>query len=171
MAKNHVADLIEEADKHRRLLGLKQQGSLQDTLPLVGIHFIKQQAPSVAAAVTHAVGLRRIGKALAEQREFVFGPATQSGLGIDPGVTQVVIAASQLPQSASSAGNSLEANLKHITVTLATGNAVWEVYLDPKWARQRLRLYGAQDRALEQLEAPSRAGGSPPGAPSLEPAV
>ncbi|KAJ9519545.1 hypothetical protein QJQ45_000629 [Haematococcus lacustris] len=44
-----------------------------------------------------------------------------------------------------------EANLKHITVTLATWDAVWEVYLDPKWARQRLRLYGAQDRALEQF--------------------
>ncbi|KAJ9532096.1 hypothetical protein QJQ45_003812 [Haematococcus lacustris] len=34
---------------------------------------------------------------------------------------------------------------------LATWDAVWEVYLDPKWARQRLRLYGAQDRALEQF--------------------
>ncbi|KAJ9530402.1 hypothetical protein QJQ45_000768 [Haematococcus lacustris] len=43
------------------------------------------------------------------------------------------------------------ANLKHITVTLATWDAVWEVYLNPKWARQRLRLYGAQDRALEQF--------------------
>ncbi|KAJ9533996.1 hypothetical protein QJQ45_027102 [Haematococcus lacustris] len=53
--------------------------------------------------------------------------------------------------AASSAGTSLEANLKHITVTLATWDAVWEVYLDPKWARQRLRLYGAQDRALEQF--------------------
>ncbi|KAJ9528310.1 hypothetical protein QJQ45_014285, partial [Haematococcus lacustris] len=53
--------------------------------------------------------------------------------------------------AATSAGTSLEANLKHITVTLATWNAVWEVYLDPKWARQRLRLYGAQDRALEQF--------------------
>ncbi|KAJ9517515.1 hypothetical protein QJQ45_024992 [Haematococcus lacustris] len=41
--------------------------------------------------------------------------------------------------------------IKHITVTLATWDAVWEVYLDPKWARQRLRLYGAQDRALEQF--------------------
>ncbi|GFH05525.1 uncharacterized protein HaLaN_00002 [Haematococcus lacustris] len=49
------------------------------------------------------------------------------------------------------AGTSLEANLKHITVTLATWNAVWEVYLDPKWAQQRLRLYGAQDRTLEQF--------------------
>ncbi|GFH17692.1 uncharacterized protein HaLaN_14377 [Haematococcus lacustris] len=53
--------------------------------------------------------------------------------------------------AASSAGTSLEANLKHITVTLATWDAVWEVYLDPKWSRQRLRLYGAQDRALEQF--------------------
>ncbi|KAJ9509850.1 hypothetical protein QJQ45_011528 [Haematococcus lacustris] len=33
----------------------------------------------------------------------------------------------------------------------STCPAVWEVYLDPKWARQRLRLYGAQDRALEQF--------------------
>ncbi|MGQ3152660.1 hypothetical protein, partial [Neoaquamicrobium sediminum] len=45
--------------------------------------------------------------------------------------------------AASSAATSLEANLKHITVTLATWDAVWEVYLDPKWAQQRLRLYGA----------------------------
>ncbi|KAJ9513602.1 hypothetical protein QJQ45_006091 [Haematococcus lacustris] len=53
--------------------------------------------------------------------------------------------------AASPAGTSLEANLKHITVTLATWDAVWEVYLDPKWAEQRLRLYGAQDRTLEQF--------------------
>ncbi|GFH22037.1 uncharacterized protein HaLaN_19438, partial [Haematococcus lacustris] len=53
--------------------------------------------------------------------------------------------------AASSAGTSLEANLKHITLTLATWNAVWEVYLDPKWGRQRLRLYRAQDRTLEQF--------------------
>ncbi|GFH24639.1 uncharacterized protein HaLaN_22470 [Haematococcus lacustris] len=56
-----------------------------------------------------------------------------------------------LSRAASSAGTSLEANLKHITVTLATWDAVWEVYLDPKWAEQRLRLYGAQDRTLEQF--------------------
>ncbi|KAJ9519221.1 hypothetical protein QJQ45_017874 [Haematococcus lacustris] len=55
------------------------------------------------------------------------------------------------PGSSSSAGTSLVANLKHITVTLATWDAVWEVYLDPKWARQRLQLYGAQDRALEHF--------------------
>ncbi|KAJ9511221.1 hypothetical protein QJQ45_017183 [Haematococcus lacustris] len=53
--------------------------------------------------------------------------------------------------AASLAGTSLVATLKHITVTLATWDAVWEVYLDPKWAQQRLRLYGAQDRALKQF--------------------
>ncbi|KAJ9531053.1 hypothetical protein QJQ45_000932 [Haematococcus lacustris] len=157
-------------------------------------------APGAAAVAAHELGLPRIGKGLAEQREFVFNPATQIGVGIDPGVTQAVSAASgvwdpatgqlladQLCQwkltkgqvkhgsglnnarrdterwlapikphlqhlaAASSAGTSLEANLKHITVTLATWDAVWEVYLDPKWAEQRLRLYGAQDRTLEQF--------------------
>ncbi|KAJ9506940.1 hypothetical protein QJQ45_016532, partial [Haematococcus lacustris] len=153
-----------------------------------------------AAAVAHELGLPRIGKGLAEQREFVFDPATQIGVGIDPGVTQAVSAASgvwdprtgqlladqlrrwkltkgqvkhgsglnnarrdterwlapikphlQHLAAASSAGTSLVANLKHITVTLATWDAVWEVYLDPKWAEQRLRLYGAQDRTMEQF--------------------
>ncbi|KAJ9508362.1 hypothetical protein QJQ45_011881 [Haematococcus lacustris] len=32
--KGHVADLVEEAHTHRRLLGMKKEGSLQDTLPL-----------------------------------------------------------------------------------------------------------------------------------------
>ncbi|KAJ9515056.1 hypothetical protein QJQ45_012579 [Haematococcus lacustris] len=32
--KGHVADLMKEVDKHRRLLGMKKQGSLRDTLPL-----------------------------------------------------------------------------------------------------------------------------------------
>ncbi|GFH11776.1 uncharacterized protein HaLaN_07332 [Haematococcus lacustris] len=53
--------------------------------------------------------------------------------------------------AASSASTSLEATLLHITVTLATWDVVWEVHLDPEWTRQRLRLYGAQDRALEQF--------------------
>ncbi|KAJ9512141.1 hypothetical protein QJQ45_012704 [Haematococcus lacustris] len=336
--KGHVADLIEEANKHRRLLGMKKEGSLQDTLPLpcrmrhavhvcrwlerwqqphtppapgqpkrgkrrgvgprtltcppsftltpmarVGVHFTKVDSrvlygvcrqlgltketraaftsqpalshhwarwfntnklcnkefhferlvdtdgvsvcvhytrplppppapppaasssstssrPSAAAAAAHAVGLPHIGRGIAEMREFVFDPDTQIGVGIDPSVTQAVSAASgvwdpatgqlmavqlrrwkltkgevkhasglnnarrdterwlapirphlQHLAAASSAGTSLEANLKHINVTLATWDAVWEVYLDPKWARQRLRLYGAQDRALEQF--------------------
>ncbi|KAJ9526651.1 hypothetical protein QJQ45_017583, partial [Haematococcus lacustris] len=157
-------------------------------------------APGAAAAAAHELGLLRIGKGLAQQRDFVFNPATQIGVGIDPGVTQAVSAASgvwdpatgelmadelrrwkltkgqvkhgsglnnarrdterwlapikphlQHLAAASSAGTSLEANLKHITVTLATWDAVWEVYLDPKWAELRLRLYGAQDRTVEQF--------------------
>ncbi|KAJ9531952.1 hypothetical protein QJQ45_003651 [Haematococcus lacustris] len=283
--KGHVADLIEEANTHRRLLGMKKEGSLQDTLPLpcrmrhavhvcrwlerwqqphpapvpgqpkrgkrrgvgprtltcpppftltpmarVGVHFIKVDS-RVLHGVCRQLGLTKETRAaftsepalshhwarwfntnklrnkefhfergIAEMREFVFDPDTQIGVGIDPGVTQAVSAASgvwdpatgqlkadqlrrwkltkgevkhasglnnarrdperwlapikphlQHLAAASSAGTSLEANLKHITVTLATWDAVWEVYLEPKWARQRLRLYGAQDRALEQF--------------------
>ncbi|KAJ9510150.1 hypothetical protein QJQ45_015622, partial [Haematococcus lacustris] len=239
--KGHVADLIEEANKHRRLLGMKE-GSLQDTLPLPcrmrhAVHVCRwlerwQQPPTLPAPGQPKRGKRRgVGPrtltcpppftltpmarvgvhfikvdsgccmgGIAETREFLFDPDTQIGVGIDLGVTQAVSAASGVwdPQSgqlmadqlrrwkltkgqvkhdsglnnarrdtewwlapikphlqhlaaASSAGTSLEANLKHITVTLATWDAVWEVYLDPKWPRQRLRLYGAQDRALEQF--------------------
>ncbi|GFH22885.1 hypothetical protein HaLaN_20412 [Haematococcus lacustris] len=57
----------------------------------------------------------------------------------------------ELVAAASSAGTSLVANLKHFRVTLATWDAVWEVYPDLKWAWQRLRLYRAQDRALEHF--------------------
>ncbi|KAJ9522626.1 hypothetical protein QJQ45_019704, partial [Haematococcus lacustris] len=166
------------------------------------------QLPAAAAASQvqqqqqrpHAVGLAHIGKGIAETLEYVFDPDTQIGVGINPGVTQAVSAASRVLDeglgqlvadklaqwkltkgqvkhasglnnarrdterwlapikphlqhlaAASSAGTSLEANLKHITVTLATWDEVWEVYLDPKWAQQRLRLYGPQDRALEQF--------------------
>ncbi|KAJ9506281.1 hypothetical protein QJQ45_000185 [Haematococcus lacustris] len=68
--------------------------------------------------------------------------------------------------AASSAGTSLVANLKHITVAQATWDVMWEMYLDPKWARQRLRLYGAQDRALEQFFKQVRVSG-PKGAGQL----
>ncbi|KAJ9531383.1 hypothetical protein QJQ45_006901 [Haematococcus lacustris] len=129
-------------------------------------------APGAAAVAAHELGLPRVGKGLAEQREFGFNPATQTGVGIDPGLTKGKVKHGsglnnarrdterwlapikphlQHLAAASSAGTSLEANLKHITVTLATWDAVWEVYLDPKWAKQRLRLYGAQDRTLEQF--------------------
>ncbi|KAJ9519242.1 hypothetical protein QJQ45_017903 [Haematococcus lacustris] len=160
--KGHVADLIEGANKHRRLLGMKKQGSLQDTLPLPcrmrhAVHVCRwleqwQQPHTPPVPGQPKRGKRR--KGIGETREFLFDPDTQIGVGIDPGVTQAVSAASghrSSPTSASSAGTSLEANLKHITVTLATWDAVWEMYLDPKWSRQRLRLYGSQDRALEQF--------------------
>ncbi|KAJ9521184.1 hypothetical protein QJQ45_022908, partial [Haematococcus lacustris] len=210
--KGHVADLIEEANKHRRLLGMKKEGSLQDTLPLpcrmrhavhvcwwlerwqqphtppapgqpkrgkrrgvgprtltcpppftltpmarVGVHFIKVDS-RVLHGVCRQLGLTKETLAAftsqpalshhwarwfntnkLRNKEFHFERARQ----IKPHLQHLA--------AASSAGTSLEANLKHITVTLATWDVVWEVYLDPKWARQRLRLYGAQDRALEQF--------------------
>ncbi|KAJ9509749.1 hypothetical protein QJQ45_011395 [Haematococcus lacustris] len=57
--------------------------------------------PSAAAAAAHAVGLPHIGRGIAETREFVYDPDTQIGVGIDPGVTQAVSAASGVwdPQS------------------------------------------------------------------------
>ncbi|KAJ9514134.1 hypothetical protein QJQ45_002235 [Haematococcus lacustris] len=304
--KGHVADLIEEANTHRRLLGMKKEGSLQDTLPLpcrmrhavhvcrwlerwqqphtppvpgqpkrgkrrgvgprtltcpppftltplarVGVHFIKVDSrvlhgvcrqlgltketraaftsepalshhwarwfntnklrnkefhferlvdtdgvsvcvhytrplppppapppaasssstssrPSAAAAAAHAVGLPHIGRGIAEMPtgqlkadqlrrwKLTKGEVKHaSGLNNARRDTERWLAPIkphlQHLAAASSAGTSLVANLKHITVTLATWDAVWEVYLDPKWARQRLRLYGAQDRALEQF--------------------
>ncbi|GFH06241.1 hypothetical protein HaLaN_00840 [Haematococcus lacustris] len=98
-----------DLDKHR-LSGMKQQGYLQDTLPL-------------SCRMRHAVH-----RWLAP---------------IQPHLQHLA--------AAGSAGTFLESSLKHITVTLATCDAVWEVYLDPKWAWQRLWLYGAQDRAPEQF--------------------
>ncbi|KAJ9513911.1 hypothetical protein QJQ45_020992, partial [Haematococcus lacustris] len=331
--KGHVADLIEEANKHRRLLGMKKQGSLQDTLPLPcrmrhAVHVCRwleqwqQPTPPLCQgnqsaargveesrekafpdqppcctwssaltpgpplgqvagniqrigesmqhplemcswmglktipALAHRVMAKKkrkstdkhkkgpgkeierssrsrvapgsgapgqkakrklqahlqhraevhsqlrviasLGKGIAEQCEFVFDPATHIGVGIGPGRHPGSQRSLRYPESgqlvadqlarwkltkgqvkhasglinarrdtqrwlapiqpnlqhlaaASSAGTSLEENLKHITTTLATWDAVWEVHLDPKWAGQRLRLYGAQDRALEQF--------------------
>ncbi|KAJ9531267.1 hypothetical protein QJQ45_006730 [Haematococcus lacustris] len=157
-------------------------------------------APAAAAVAAHELGLPRIGKGLAEQREFVFNPATQIGVGIDPGVTQAVSAASgvwdpttgqlladqlrrwkltkgqvkhgsglnnarrateqwltpikphlQHLAAASSAGTSLEANLKHITVTLATWDAVWEVYLDPQLEEDMAQVSMERHGRVKQL--------------------
>ncbi|KAJ9533751.1 hypothetical protein QJQ45_026791 [Haematococcus lacustris] len=209
--KGHVADLIEEANTHRRLLGMRREGQGHGQEAQLGLTKETREAFNSEPALSHHWArwfntnkLRNkefaFERAVAEMREFVFDPDTQIGVGIDPGVTQAVSAASgvwdlqsgqlmadqlrrwkltkgqvkhdsglnnarrdterwlapikphlQHLAAASSAGTSLEANQKHITVTLATWDAVWEVYLDPKWARQRLRLYGAQDRALEQF--------------------
>ncbi|KAJ9525193.1 hypothetical protein QJQ45_020727, partial [Haematococcus lacustris] len=269
--KGHVADLIEEANTHRRLLGMKKEGSLQDTLPLpcrmrhavhvcrwlerwqqphtppapgqpkrgkrrgvgprtltcpppftltpmarVGVHFIKVDS-RVLHGVCRQLGLTKETRAaftsepalshhwarwfntnklrnqgFAFERHTDWGghrprrhPGSQRSLwGVGSAVRPAdgrpaapVEAKGQVKHAsglnnarrdterwlapikphlqhlaaASSAGTSLEASLKHITVTLATWDAVWEVYLNPKWARQRLRLYGAQDRALEQF--------------------
>ncbi|KAJ9521142.1 hypothetical protein QJQ45_022848, partial [Haematococcus lacustris] len=120
--KGHVADLIEEANKHRRLLGVKKQGSLQDTLPLpCRMHHAVHQLgltkePRAAFTSEPALSqhwarwfntkkLRNKGfafeRGIAETCEFLFDPDTQIGVGIDPGVTQAVIIASGMwdPQS------------------------------------------------------------------------
>ncbi|KAJ9506124.1 hypothetical protein QJQ45_002445 [Haematococcus lacustris] len=86
------------------------------------------------------------------------GEAASRGQGVPwPGLQAVARQATQGSAAAAvrcgvvvpSSSTSLEANLKHIAVTLAIWDVVWEMYLDPKWAQQRLRLYGAQDWALE----------------------
>ncbi|KAJ9521916.1 hypothetical protein QJQ45_024786 [Haematococcus lacustris] len=90
-------------------------------------------APGAAAVAAHELGLPRIGKGIAEVREFVFDPDTQIGVGIDPGVTQAVSAASGVwdPMTGQLQADQLRR---------------WKLTKD-----QRLRLYGAQDRALEQF--------------------
>ncbi|GFH28983.1 uncharacterized protein HaLaN_27563, partial [Haematococcus lacustris] len=176
--KEHVAQLEEEAAKHRQLLGFKQQGSLEETLPLpcrmrhavhvVGLHFIKLGS-RVLHGVHKQLGLTKETVSAARDQEsgqlitdqlarwkLTKGQVRHaSGLNNSCRTTQRWLAPIQ-PHlqhlaAASSAGSSLETKLKHITVTLATWDAAWEVYLDLKWARQRLRLYGAQDRALEKF--------------------
>ncbi|KAJ9516515.1 hypothetical protein QJQ45_011130 [Haematococcus lacustris] len=96
--KEHVADLKKEADKHCRRLGLKQQGSLQDTIPLLcqmrhTVHVCRcqeqwQQPPTPLCQGSQSVA--GVGEGIAEQREFVFDPATQIGVGIDPRDTQAI---------------------------------------------------------------------------------
>ncbi|KAJ9526095.1 hypothetical protein QJQ45_009543 [Haematococcus lacustris] len=137
-----------------------------------------------------------IGSGLADERAFMFDPATQMGMGLDPGAIQAVSAASgtwdahgllqgfyrskltrsqvqhdsgliqarhntqrwneniklelQHLAAATPAGTSLVAIQRHVAVTLATWDAVWGEYLHPKWAEQRMRLHGAQEKVLER---------------------
>ncbi|KAJ9508922.1 hypothetical protein QJQ45_028241 [Haematococcus lacustris] len=137
-----------------------------------------------------------IGSGLADKRAFLFDPATQMGMGLDPGAIQAVSAASgvwrtdgllqslyrskltrsqvqhdsglnqarlntqrwndniklelQHLAAATPAGTSLVAIRRHVAVTLATWDAVWGEYLHPKWAEQKMRLHGAQERVLER---------------------
>ncbi|KAJ9517460.1 hypothetical protein QJQ45_024918 [Haematococcus lacustris] len=137
-----------------------------------------------------------IGSGLADKWAFLFDPATQMVMGLDPGAIQVVSAASgvwradgrlqgfyrskltrsqvqhdsgliqarhntqrwndnvklelQHLAAATPAGTSLVAIQRHVAVTLATWDAVWEEYLHPKWAEQKMRLHGAQEMVLER---------------------
>ncbi|GFH15143.1 hypothetical protein HaLaN_11314 [Haematococcus lacustris] len=102
-------------------------------------------------------GKKREGSGLADERAFQFDPATQMGMGLDPGAIQAVSAASGVSQvqhdsgliqarhntqrwndnikpelqhlaAATPAGTSLVATQRHVAVTLATWDAVWEEY-------------------------------------------
>ncbi|KAJ9517203.1 hypothetical protein QJQ45_009039 [Haematococcus lacustris] len=146
-----------------------------------------------------------IGSGLADERAFQFDPATQMGVGLDPGAIQAVSAASGVwdedccldsfikskltrsqvqhdsgliqarrntqrwnenvkdckwssPAAATPAGTSLVAIQRHVAVTLATWDSVWEEYLHPKWAVQRVRQYGAQEKVLERYSKKKRWG-------------
>ncbi|GFH19676.1 hypothetical protein HaLaN_16658 [Haematococcus lacustris] len=46
--------------------------------------------------------------------------------------------------------SNLTKSQRHVAVTLATWDAVWEEYLHPKWAEQKMRLHGAQEKVLER---------------------
>ncbi|GFH20633.1 alpha-protein kinase vwkA [Haematococcus lacustris] len=52
--------------------------------------------------------------------------------------------------AATPAGTPLVAIQRHVAVTLATWDAVWGEYLHPKWAEQKVRLYGAQEKVLKR---------------------
>ncbi|KAJ9505482.1 hypothetical protein QJQ45_028619 [Haematococcus lacustris] len=106
-------------------------------------------ASSAHSGYSMSLGCKREGKGNQAPHGFL-SPLTTRGRSTAGSMAPCTGTALHLA-AASSAGTSLEANLKHITVTLATWDAVWEVYVDPKWAQQWLRLYGAQDRTLEQF--------------------
>ncbi|KAJ9509344.1 hypothetical protein QJQ45_001806 [Haematococcus lacustris] len=101
----------------------------------------QQQAPLAVAAATSARPAD-IGSGLADERAFLFDPATQMGMGLDPGAIQAVSAASgrwndniklelQHLAAATPPGTSLVAIQRHVAVTLATWDAVWGEYLHP----------------------------------------
>ncbi|KAJ9521331.1 hypothetical protein QJQ45_001284 [Haematococcus lacustris] len=83
-----------------------------------------------------------IGSGLADERAFLFDPATQVGGNVK--LEQQHLA------GATPAGTSLVAIQRHVAVTLATWDAVWGEYLHPKWAEQKMRLHGAQEKVLER---------------------
>ncbi|GFH20552.1 hypothetical protein HaLaN_17693 [Haematococcus lacustris] len=76
------------------------------------------------------------------------------GMGLDPGAIQAVSAASGVWDEDGCLDSFIRSKLtrsqRHVAVTLATWDAVWEEYLHPKWAEQKMRLHGAQEKVLER---------------------
>ncbi|KAJ9513175.1 hypothetical protein QJQ45_029333 [Haematococcus lacustris] len=152
--KTHVADLIEEADKHHRLLGMKKQGSLQDTLPLPcrmrhAVHVCRwleqwQQPPTPPVPGQPKRGKCRGGPwTLTCPPPFTLNPIARVGLHFIKLDSKVL--------------HGLRNKAFQLERTVETDD-VSEVYLDPKGARERLRLHGAQDRVLEQFFKKVRMG-------------
>ncbi|GFH23904.1 hypothetical protein HaLaN_21598, partial [Haematococcus lacustris] len=100
------------------------------------------------------------GSGLADKRAFQFDPATQMGMGLDPGAilarwNENIKLELQHLAAATPVGTSQVAIQRHVAVTLATWDAVRGKYLHSKWAKQRMRLYGTQEvleRYFKQLE-------------------
>ncbi|KAJ9506640.1 hypothetical protein QJQ45_003742 [Haematococcus lacustris] len=95
--KKHIDEVNAEADKHCRLLGISKQHSLREALPLPcrmrhAVHVCQCQEQWRQPPNAPTPGQSK--HALAEQREFVFDPATHIGVGSDPRVTQAGSAAS-----------------------------------------------------------------------------
>ncbi|KAJ9530532.1 hypothetical protein QJQ45_012530 [Haematococcus lacustris] len=107
-----------------------------------------------------------IGSGLADERAFQFDPATQMGIGLDPGAIQAVSAASGVWDEDGCLDSFIRSKLTRSQVqhdsgliqarqntqsgTLATWDAVWEEYRHPKRAEQKMRLHGAQEKVLER---------------------
>ncbi|KAJ9510994.1 hypothetical protein QJQ45_027884 [Haematococcus lacustris] len=172
---------------------LNMQRMAQQQTPLAAAQQLKTP---LAAASSNKRQPADIGSGLADKRAFLFDPATQMGMGLDPGAIQAVSAASgvwcedgclqgfyrskltrsqvqhdsgliqarhnsqqwngniklelQHLAAATPAGTSLVAIQRHVAVTLATWDAVGGEYLHPKWAEQKMRLQGAQEKVLQR---------------------
>ncbi|KAJ9526087.1 hypothetical protein QJQ45_009540 [Haematococcus lacustris] len=119
---------------------------------------------------------------LADMWAFQTDPATQMGMGLDPGAIQAVSAAlgvwdedgclksfhrskltrsqvqhdSGLTQARRNTqwwNDNVKLEWQHLAAATQAGTSLvailWGEYMHPKWAEQRMRLYGAQEKVLE----------------------
>ncbi|KAJ9534417.1 hypothetical protein QJQ45_016104, partial [Haematococcus lacustris] len=89
--------------------------------------------------------------------------------GAQPGASSVTSQSEVLRATAAAAGTpagtTLDALQAHILALKATWDPLWEEYLKPRWRRQRLALYRAQERIIEGFckkvaNAPGGIGGA-----------
>ncbi|KAJ9532384.1 hypothetical protein QJQ45_010427 [Haematococcus lacustris] len=133
---------------HRHVLTGVPEGSEEKEKP------VDPDNPDAPPAITRLLLHRRI-LGLADKRAFQLEAATQMGMGLDPGAIQAVSATSgwwndNIKLELQHLAAATPAIQRHVAVTLATWDTVWGEYLHPKWAEQRMRLYGAQEKVLER---------------------